>query len=71
VRLICEGFPNEYWVKLDHEGAYPTEFVRALTETGYLAALIPKESEVGSSVSEDPTRSRARRPVNVLGLRFT
>jgi acyl-CoA dehydrogenase len=43
VRRICEGFPNEYWVKLDHEGAYPAEFVRALTEAGYLAALIPEE----------------------------
>jgi acyl-CoA dehydrogenase len=43
VRRICERFPNEYWVKLDHEGAYPTEFVRALTEAGYLAALIPEE----------------------------
>jgi acyl-CoA dehydrogenase len=43
VRRICDGFPNEYWVKLDHEAAYPTEFVRALTEAGYLAALIPEE----------------------------
>jgi alkylation response protein AidB-like acyl-CoA dehydrogenase len=42
VRRICNGFPNEYWVKLDHEAAYPTEFVRALTEAGYLAALIPE-----------------------------
>src|SRR5262245_38545834 len=43
VRRICEGFPNEYWVKLDHEGAYPSDFVRALTEAGYLAALIPED----------------------------
>ncbi len=43
VRRICEGFPNEYWVKLDHEAAYPTAFVRALTEAGYLAALIPED----------------------------
>jgi acyl-CoA dehydrogenase len=43
VRRICDGFPNEYWVKLDHDAAYPTEFVRALTEAGYLAALIPEE----------------------------
>ena len=40
---ICEQFPNEYWVKLDHEAAYPTEFVKALTEAGYLGALIPEE----------------------------
>jgi acyl-CoA dehydrogenase len=43
VRRICDGFPNEYWVKLDHEAAYPTEFVRALTDAGYLAAMIPEE----------------------------
>jgi acyl-CoA dehydrogenase len=43
VRRICDGFPNEYWVKLDHDGVYPTEFVKALTEAGYLGALIPEE----------------------------
>jgi alkylation response protein AidB-like acyl-CoA dehydrogenase len=43
VRHVCDGFPNDYWVKLDHDAAYPTEFVRALTEAGYLAALIPEE----------------------------
>lgn len=43
VRRICERFPNEYWVKLDHEAAYPTEFVTALTDAGYLGALIPEE----------------------------
>jgi acyl-CoA dehydrogenase len=42
VKRICERFPNAYWVKLDHEDAYPSEFVRALTEAGYLAALIPE-----------------------------
>jgi acyl-CoA dehydrogenase len=43
VRRICERFANDYWVKLDHEAAYPTEFVTALTEAGYLGALIPEE----------------------------
>ena len=42
VRRICEGFPNAYWVELDHQGAYPTEFVQALTEGGWLACLIPE-----------------------------
>ena len=42
VRRVCQRFPNEYWVKLDHEAAYPTDFVEALTETGYLAALVPE-----------------------------
>ena len=43
VKRICERFPNEYWVKLDHAAEYPTEFVEALTEAGYLGGLIPEE----------------------------
>ncbi|HEU0223238.1 MAG TPA: acyl-CoA dehydrogenase family protein [Paracoccaceae bacterium] len=43
VRAVCAGFPGPYWRALDREGAYPTDFVRALTEAGYLAALIPEE----------------------------
>ena len=43
VRKLCLKFPGEYWRELDRERAYPTEFVQALTEAGYLAALIPEE----------------------------
>jgi acyl-CoA dehydrogenase len=43
VRRICAKFPGAYWRELEAREAYPTEFVRALTETGYLAALIPEE----------------------------
>jgi acyl-CoA dehydrogenase len=43
VREIVKGFPGEYWQKLDRDLGYPTEFVRALTEGGWLAALIPEE----------------------------
>jgi acyl-CoA dehydrogenase len=43
VRQICKGFPGEYWRKLDDRGGYPTEFVAALTEAGFLGALIPEE----------------------------
>ena len=43
VREVCRRFPNEYWVRLDHEAAYPSEFVAALTDGGYLAALVPEE----------------------------
>jgi alkylation response protein AidB-like acyl-CoA dehydrogenase len=43
VAKLCARFPGEYWRKLDQERGYPTEFVRALTEAGYLAALIPEE----------------------------
>ncbi len=40
---LCADFPGEYWRRLDRENAYPSEFVTALTEAGYLAALIPEE----------------------------
>jgi acyl-CoA dehydrogenase len=43
VRRICASFPGVYWRELEAHEAYPTEFVRALTEAGYLAALIPEE----------------------------
>ncbi|MCK9907625.1 acyl-CoA/acyl-ACP dehydrogenase [Microbacteriaceae bacterium K1510] len=43
VRALCAKFPGEYWRALDRERAYPTAFVNALTEAGYLAALIPEE----------------------------
>ncbi len=42
VRKLCANFPGEYWRKLDQERAYPTDFVQALTEAGYLAVLIPE-----------------------------
>jgi alkylation response protein AidB-like acyl-CoA dehydrogenase len=42
VRALCETFPPEYWRDLDKAAAYPTAFVQALTEAGYLAALIPE-----------------------------
>ena len=43
VRKLCQGFPGEYWRRLDRAQAYPTDFVKALTEAGYLGALIPEE----------------------------
>jgi len=43
VRALCEKFPGEYWRRLDRERAYPAEFVAALTEAGFLAALIPEQ----------------------------
>src|SRR5213594_2576213 len=43
VRALCARFPGEYWRALDRERGYPTEFVAALTDAGYLAALIPEQ----------------------------
>jgi len=42
VRKLCEQFPSEYWRALDRSMEYPADFVRALGEAGYLAALIPE-----------------------------
>lgn len=43
VRKLCGAFPAEYWRKLDREHAYPTDFVDALSQAGYLSVLIPEE----------------------------
>ena len=43
VRKLCARFPGAYWRALDRERAYPTEFVRALTDAGFLSVLIPEE----------------------------
>jgi hypothetical protein len=42
VRALCAGFPGDYWRRLDEQRSYPETFVAALTEAGYLAALIPE-----------------------------
>lgn len=43
VRRLCAGFPGEYWQRLDRDRIYPTEFVKTLTEAGFLSVLIPEE----------------------------
>ena len=43
VRRICADFPGPYWQQLDDQEAYPSDFVKAMTEAGFLAALIPEE----------------------------
>ncbi len=43
VRKLCDTFPAEYWRKLDRDHAYPTDFVQALSQAGYLSVLIPEE----------------------------
>src|SRR5262245_66222768 len=53
VRYLCRKFDGEYWRKNDEERAYPEAFVRALTEAGWLSALIPEEYGGGGlSVTE-------------------
>ncbi len=43
VRALCAEFPDEYHRKVDEKGGYPEAFVDALTQAGWLAALIPTE----------------------------
>jgi len=43
VARLCADFPGEYWRDKDRQKQYPTEFVEALTEGGYLSVLIPEE----------------------------
>ena len=42
VRSLCQGYPGEYWREKDRKREYPTEFVQALTDSGFLAVLIPE-----------------------------
>jgi acyl-CoA dehydrogenase len=64
VTRLCEGFPGEYWRKSDREQAYPREFVDALTQAGFLSALIPQEFDgsglplsAGAAILEEIHRS--------------
>ncbi|MGO1119276.1 acyl-CoA dehydrogenase family protein [Rhodovibrionaceae bacterium A322] len=43
VQKLCADFPGSYWRELDRQAAYPDAFVQALTDAGFLAALIPEE----------------------------
>ena len=43
VRKLCEGFPGEYWQQMDRERLYPSDFVSALTDSGFLSVLIPEQ----------------------------
>ncbi len=43
VRSVCAKFPESYWQALDRERRYPEDFVRALTDGGWLSVLIPQE----------------------------
>ncbi|MGA0347046.1 MAG: acyl-CoA dehydrogenase family protein [Alphaproteobacteria bacterium] len=43
VSRLCNQFGGEYWQEKDTDRAYPTEFVKALTDAGYLSVLIPEE----------------------------
>ena len=43
VEKLCQEYPGEYWRELDRNQKYPTDFVKALTESGFLSVLIPEK----------------------------
>jgi len=43
VRALCNQYDSAYWQKVDDERGYPDAFVKALTEAGWLSALIPEQ----------------------------
>ena len=43
IKALCLKFPNQYWREKDRTRTYPTEFVKALSDHGYLGCLIPEE----------------------------
>ncbi len=64
VRRLCANYPGEYWRELDRNREYPETFVKALTDAGYLAVLIPEEYggsglpiSAGSAVLEEVNAS--------------
>ena len=61
---LCARFPGPYWQALDRDRTYPTEFVQALTEAGFLSVLIPEEYggsglglRAGTAILEEVHRS--------------
>jgi len=66
VRQLCDTFGEEYWLQMERESGYPTEFVKELTRSGFLGVLIPEQyggSGLGvleaSAVMEEICRSGA------------
>ena len=43
VQKLCAQFPGAYWQSMDRDRSYPTEFVKALTQSGFLSVLIPEQ----------------------------
>ena len=53
IRDLCGSFPSDYWQTVEAESGYPEKFVKALTEAGWLSALIPEEyGGGGASLTE-------------------
>jgi acyl-CoA dehydrogenase len=53
IRELCGQFDSKYWQEVEERAGYPDAFVKALTDAGWLAALIPEQYGGGGlSVTE-------------------
>jgi acyl-CoA dehydrogenase len=43
IRELCGQFDSQYWQELDEHAGYPEAFIKALTDAGWLASLIPEQ----------------------------
>jgi acyl-CoA dehydrogenase len=71
VGALCERFGGPYWRELDRERRYPTEFVEAMTEGGFLGVLIPEEyggSGLGLTVAANILEEVHARGCNAAAL---
>ena len=64
VAKLCTNFNGKYWQACDSNRSYPTDFVKALTDAGYLSSLIPEEYgglglpiSAGAAILEEVHRS--------------
>src|SRR2546423_11855019 len=56
VRAVCAKFPESYWRQVDSEKRYPDDFVRALTDGGWLSVVIPTDYGGGGARRPQPRR---------------
>lgn len=72
VRQVCSGFASSYWRDLEPE-TYPTQFVEAITQAGFLGALIPEEYGGGGATLTEASvileRSQPRAATRPLATR--
>ena len=56
---MCKDFPGQYWRELDRERAYPTAFVKALTDAGFsIEATLEKQMKLDSGLADVVILSR-------------
>src|SRR4051812_50113513 len=60
IAKICEGFPDAYWLKKDHDGGFPHDFHKALADAGWLGICVPEAyGGSGLGITQTPIMMRA------------